>query len=101
MDRCRQIAPQISTAWLTVAADLAHLERAHQHGHAAWHPWVGGLTAELVAAAHDVGLAVNTWTCDDPERMRELIVWGIDGICTNVPDVALAVLAEQPGRAQA
>ena len=24
-------------------------------------------------------------------RMRELIAWGVDGICTNVPDVALAV----------
>jgi len=24
--------------------------------------------------------------------MRELIAWGIDGICTNVPDVALELL---------
>ena len=28
---------------------------------------------------------------DDPEKMAELIGWGIDGICTNVPDVALRV----------
>ena len=34
-------------------------------------------------------MEVNTWTCDDPVRMAELIEWGIDGICTNVPDVAL------------
>jgi glycerophosphoryl diester phosphodiesterase len=97
VDRCRQLAPEIPTAWLTVAADLAHLERAREHGHAAWHPWVGGLSAELVDASHAAGLAVNTWTCDDPEQMRQLITWGIDGICTNVPDVALAVLAEQSG----
>ena len=38
--------------------------------------------------AHAAGLAVNTWTCDDPDRIRELIGWGVDGICTNVPDVA-------------
>jgi glycerophosphoryl diester phosphodiesterase len=44
---------------------------------------------------HDNGLAVNTWTCDDPERMSELIDWGIDGICTNIPDVALRVLANR------
>ena len=25
---------------------------------------------------HASGLAVNTWTCDDPIRMRELIEWG-------------------------
>jgi glycerophosphoryl diester phosphodiesterase len=27
--------------------------------------------------------------------MAKLIEWGIDGICTNVPDVALRVLAER------
>jgi len=25
--------------------------------------------------------------------MRELVAWGVDGICTNLPDVALAVRA--------
>ena len=44
-------------------------------------------------SAHAAGIAVNTWTCDDPDRMRELIEWGVDGICTNVPDIALAVRA--------
>ena len=60
-------------------------------GHVAVHPWVDTLTEAAVRAAHGAGLAVNTWTCDDADRMRELIAWGVDGICTNVPDVALAV----------
>jgi glycerophosphoryl diester phosphodiesterase len=42
---------------------------------------------------HGAGIEVNTWTCDDPQRMGELIEWGIDGICTNVPDVAIDVIA--------
>ena len=46
-------------------------------------------------AAHAAGLAVNTWTCDDPARIGELIAWGVDGICTNVPDVALACAANR------
>jgi glycerophosphoryl diester phosphodiesterase len=29
--------------------------------------------------------------------MRELIAWGVDGICTDVPDVALAVRAGAGG----
>jgi glycerophosphoryl diester phosphodiesterase len=45
-----------------------------------------------VAAAHDTGLAVNAWTCDDPERIAWLAAAGVDGIVTNVPDVALAAL---------
>lgn len=60
-------------------------------GHQALHPWVKTLTREVVDTMHAHGLAVNTWTCDDPEKMVELIDWGIDGICTNVPDVALRV----------
>jgi glycerophosphoryl diester phosphodiesterase len=49
----------------------------------------------MIETFHRHGLAVNTWTCDDPEKMAALIEWGIDGICTNVPDVALRVLAEK------
>jgi hypothetical protein len=30
--------------------------------------------------------------------MAELIEWEIDGICTNVPDVALQVIATSRGR---
>ena len=41
---------------------------------------------------HAAGLAVNVWTVDDPDRMVELVALGVDGIVTNVPDVALRVL---------
>ena len=96
IDRCRALAPAIRTAWLTyqpaMEADQRDVgqivRRLVARGHAAWHPWVGTLTEAEIGACHDAGVVVNTWTCDDPARMRELIGWGIDGICTNVPDVA-------------
>lgn len=100
IDRCRAIADSagapIRTAWLTsvVPDDVASL--LVERGHVALHPWVALLTRDVIDACHAVGVVVNTWTCDDPERMRELVEWGIDGICTNVPDVALSVLAEGP-----
>ncbi len=34
-----------------------------------WNPWFGLLTAEGVAAVHDAGLRVSTWTVDTPEDM--------------------------------
>jgi glycerophosphoryl diester phosphodiesterase len=40
-------------------------------------------------------VAVNVWTCDDAEAMARLAGWGVDGICTNVPDVAVAVLRDR------
>ena len=94
IDRCRAIAPHIRTAWLTVNGPPDVIELVRQRGHAALHPNVRYVTRDLVEQCHRVGLAVNTWTCDDPARMRDLILWGVDGICTNVPDIALAVLAE-------
>ena len=97
IDRCRSLAPQVRTAWLTsIVADDA-LDILVARGHVALHPWVQLLGKDLVDRCHAVGIAVNTWTCDDPARMRELVEWGIDGICTNVPDIALAVLAETAG----
>ena len=92
IDRCRAIAPHIRTAWLTSRVPADVVEQLRQRGHDALHPGVRRLTREIIEQCHAGGLQVNTWTCDDPDRMRELIEWGIDGICTNVPDVALKVL---------
>jgi len=98
VDRVHQLWPQLPTAWLTVTvaeADAAQLAASLvASGHIALHPFVKTLTRSVVETMHASGLAVNTWTCDDPIRMRELIEWGIDGICTNVPDLALEVLAK-------
>ena len=93
VDRCRALAPQIRTAWLCNAVPTGAPAQLSEKGHVAIHPDVRSLTRRNVEECHAVGLQVNTWTCDDPARMRELLDWGVDGICTNVPDVALAVVA--------
>jgi len=85
--------PELSTAYLVVDVDdpASLAKDLVSSGHQALHPYVKTLTRETVETMHAHGLAVNTWTCDDPVRMAELIAWGIDGICTNVPDVALKI----------
>jgi glycerophosphoryl diester phosphodiesterase len=96
VDRCRAIAlaqgAPVRTAWLTTAVPSDAIDVLTSRGHAALHPSVGLLNREVVDDCHRHGLQVNTWTCDDPDRMRELVAWGIDGICTNVPDVARSVI---------
>lgn len=47
----------------------------------------------LVAAAHQGGVALYVWTVDRPEDIRRLAALGVDGICTNLPDVAREALA--------
>jgi len=99
VDRMRNVAPFVRTAWLTYQLDTEVIATAAAHRHPAVHPYYELVDADGLRAAHVAGLAVNTWTCDDPARMADLIAWGIDGICTNVPDVALAVRASAGTRA--
>lgn len=85
--------PRVGTALLVVAVDdtTSLCADLAAHGHVAVHPHHASVTGSDVDAAHRAGIRVNVWTCDDPVRMTELIAWGIDGICTNVPDVGIAV----------
>jgi glycerophosphoryl diester phosphodiesterase len=94
VDRMREVSGgRIRTAFLVVQAGPESIRAAADHGHDALHPGWWGLTEALVGEAGRAGLDVNVWTCDDPEAMRRLAGWGVTGICTNVPDVALAALA--------
>lgn len=52
-------------------------------------------TPELVAEAHAAGLAVISWTIDDPATMASLIDAGVDGIITNYPDRLRTLLADR------
>jgi glycerophosphoryl diester phosphodiesterase len=44
------------------------------------------VTPELVAAAHDRGLAVVVWTVNDPVEMARYVAFGADAIVTDYPD---------------
>lgn len=97
IDRVRSLDPGIPTGYLASARwDQRHaLQRAIDGRHSAFHPYDLVVNPELVAAAHDAGVAVNVWTVDDPDRIRWLAQeCGVDAIITNVPDLALAALAK-------
>ena len=94
VDRIRATDPSLPTAWLVAerhGTDLM-LDRTAAHGHGAVNPWDELVDEHLVAASRDRGLAVFVWTVDDPGRMAELAEWGVDGIVTNRPGVARAVI---------
>jgi glycerophosphoryl diester phosphodiesterase len=93
LDACRAVAADIPTACLTMgqpaAATIARLAR---EGHAALHPWEPHVDEAMVTACHDAEMALTTWTCNDAARIAGLASIGVDGVCTDVPDVALAAL---------
>jgi glycerophosphoryl diester phosphodiesterase len=84
-------APQLACAPLLrrppSAARLASLA-AWATAVGVWHPLVD---ARLVAAAHARGLAVRAWTANAPGAIARLLALGVDGVITDVPDVALGL----------
>lgn len=95
IQRIHQTDPSIPIGWLVWGqADPAQLiERAHAQGCAAINPHDLLVDASFVQRANAVGLEVNVWTVDDPDRIRELAGFGVSSIITNAPDVAAKALA--------
>lgn len=50
------------------------------------------LSRAFVRAAHGRGLEVHAWTINDERTMRRLLSYGVDGIVTDVPDLARRVV---------
>lgn len=94
MTRARELAPELPTGLLFFdpARTADAVAEAARGGHAAVNPWDPAVDEAFVRLAHDAGVAVNVWTVDDPDRIAELVGLGVDGVITNVPDVARAVL---------
>ena len=52
------------------------------------------VSPRFVALAHKMGLPVQVWTVDEPDDIRRLLDWGVDGIISDRPDVAVRVVKE-------
>jgi glycerophosphoryl diester phosphodiesterase len=52
------------------------------------------VTPGFVRAAHRAGIPVQVWVIDGPAQIRQLLAWGVDGIITDRPDVAVPTVAE-------
>jgi len=91
----RRVDPAAETAVLFMGRPVDPVALAVAAGarrlHAHW-MWV---TADVVAAVHRAGLAVEVWPVDDPVPMAHLAALGVDGIITSHPDRLQAVLADR------
>lgn len=93
--RFRAIAPDIPIGYLYSQDEPFYL----RYGwlmiglkHEARHPQHEMIDAGYMAWAKRRGYLVNTWTVDDPERIKALRDLGVNAIISNRPDVALAAL---------
>jgi glycerophosphoryl diester phosphodiesterase len=101
--RVRRIRPDIKLAWLTrtetiwdpgwwwagVIPGLSVPRRVAAEGGPIWAPDHTGLTEARVREAHGLGLLVLPWTVNRPRDMTRLIAWGVDGLISDRPDLAV------------
>jgi glycerophosphoryl diester phosphodiesterase len=90
----RALRPDLETALVVDArGDVgAAIREAARAGHRALHPEWELVDRALVERARALGLAVRVWTVNDENELRRLARLGVDGLITDVPDVALRVL---------
>lgn len=73
------------------------LERAAALGAEALNPAASLVSAELVDAAHEAGLAVYPFTVDAADEIERMLDLGVDGLFTNVPARMRAIVDRRAG----
>ncbi len=79
--RGRSTVARIGLTW--VENSSPPLKLLEELGAEYWNPMFGLVTPKGVAAAHDAGLKVSTWTVDEPEDMARVVGAGVDAVVSN------------------
>ncbi|MGA9867242.1 MAG: glycerophosphodiester phosphodiesterase family protein [Acetobacteraceae bacterium] len=67
-------------------------------GGTTWAPEHVTLTRARVEEARALGLRVLAWTVNEAADIRRMMSWGVDGVITDRPDIALAMVTRGPAR---
>jgi glycerophosphoryl diester phosphodiesterase len=96
LESMRRIEPRIPGALLVSTESLPRWpemrELALRAGLQGVSVFFAGIDERLARECQRSGLALYAWTVDSKKESARLIELGIDGICTNLPDKALALL---------
>ena len=96
LEGMRRAEPRIPAGLLVAAESLPRWPRmrelAVRTGLQAVSVFFAGINEEIARDCQRSGLALYAWTADSKREMSRLIELGIDGICTNYPDKAIALL---------
>ncbi len=89
----KEKAPSIEVALLYSGNVPDVLDEAVREGWEGLHPHFPLINEKLVEGARQRGLAVRAWTVNRADDMEHLIQLGVNGICSDLPDVLKSVVA--------
>lgn len=90
--RCREIAPEIKTGFLTETWIVDAWDYTKKYSVECIHPEFYFLTPENVKKCKKAGVEINTWTVNKEEDIRRLADLGVDALIGNYPDLMVSVL---------
>ncbi len=96
--RVRRLLPDALTAmlaWKGWAGFLARGKPGQRVAPRILHPHISDTSEALIIAAHRRGQRVHAWTVNQPDDMRRLLDWGVDGLITDDPALALSLVQER------
>lgn len=91
LHRAEELLPQTPRGLLTLPNLMGWVERVYTFrtgNYQALHPHRKNASARQIKQAHRMGRRVHVWTVNDPDEMRKLANWGVDGIFTDDPRLA-------------
>lgn len=91
--RVRATGADVAVAWLVEGGPLeGALTEAHVLELDGLNPYYALVDRDAVALAGELGLALNVWTANDGADLAALAALGVDGVITDEPARALALL---------
>ena len=90
-----QTLPQIPRGLLAMPGVLGWWARSFGFmfgDYQALHPHISSVSREQIQRAHRIKRRVHVWTANEPEDVKRLSDWGVDGLFTDDPTTALKAL---------
>lgn len=97
LSTARGLLPEVPRGLLAVDGWLGAWARSFGFmfgKYAALHPSMVDVTPQQVQRVHRLNRRIHVWTVNAADDMRRLFHWGVDGIFTDDPQLALQVRAE-------
>lgn len=93
----RDLAPEARIGVTWTAAEPPAMSLLSSLDAEFWNPMFPLVTEERVAALHDAGYWISTWTVDEPDQMGRLLDMGVDALISNRVSVLRRVLDQRRG----